>query len=76
MSRIIVQHMQIHSFSLHDLHNYLMYIIQYMIKNGVKKFIEIGPGKVLTGLVKRIDKNVESYSINNDEDIKKININD
>ena len=50
--------------------------VQYMIKNGVKKFIEIGPGKVLTGLVKRIDKNVESYSINNDEDIKKININD
>ena len=50
--------------------------VQYMIKKGVKKFIEIGPGKVLTGLVKRIDKNVESYSINNDEDIKKININD
>ena len=50
--------------------------VQYMIKNGVKKFIEIGPGKVLTGLVKRIDKNVESYSVNNDEDIKKININD
>ena len=50
--------------------------VQYMIKNGVKKFIEIGPGKVLTSLVKRIDKNVESYSINNDEDIKKININD
>ena len=50
--------------------------IQCMIKNGVKKFIEIGPGKVLTGLVKRIDKNAESYSINNDEDIKKININD
>mgnify|MGYP000406816820 FL=1 len=50
--------------------------VQYMIKNGVKKFIEIGPGKVLTGLVKRIDKNAESYSINNDEDIKKININD
>ena len=50
--------------------------VQYMIKNGVKKFIEIGPGKVLTGLVKRIDKNVESYSINNEDDIKKININD
>ena len=50
--------------------------IQYMINNGIKKFIEIGPGKVLTGLVKRIDKNVESYSINKYEDIEKININD
>jgi [acyl-carrier-protein] S-malonyltransferase len=50
--------------------------IQYMINNGIKKFIEIGPGKVLTGLTKRIDKNVESYSINKYEDIEKININD
>ena len=50
--------------------------VQYMIENGVKKFIEIGPGKVLTGLIKRIDKNVETYSINSIEDIKKIKIND
>lgn len=50
--------------------------VQYMIKNGVKKFIEIGPGKVLTSLMKRIDKNVVSYSINKYQDIEKININD
>ena len=45
--------------------------INYMIKNDVNKFIEIGPGKVLTGLVKRIDKNVTVFSINNEDDIKK-----
>ena len=50
--------------------------IQYIINSGVKKFIEIGPGKVLTSLMKRIDKNVVSYSINKYQDIEKININD
>ena len=50
--------------------------IDYMISNGVRRFIEIGPGKVLTGLIKRIDKTVETLSINNEDDIKKIKIND
>ena len=45
-----------------------------MIKNGVKNFIEIGPGKVLSGLVKRIDKKVKVSAINNEEDINKIEI--
>ena len=48
--------------------------INYMIKNGVKNFIEIGPGKVLSGLVKRIDKKVKVSAINNEEDINKIEI--
>ena len=48
--------------------------INYMIKNGVNNFIEIGPGKVLSGLVKRIDKKVKVSAINNEEDINKIKI--
>ena len=46
--------------------------ISYMIKNGVNHFIEIGPGKVLSGLIKRIDKIVKVDAINNEEDIKNI----
>ena len=43
-----------------------------MIKLGNKKFIEIGPGKVLSGLVKRIDRNVELIQVNNIEDLKNL----
>ena len=45
-----------------------------MVDKGVSQFIEIGPGKVLTGLVKRINKKVEVISINNIEEIKNIKI--
>tara|TARA_B100001287_G_C22578344_1_gene479748 strand:- start:9 stop:935 length:927 start_codon:yes stop_codon:yes gene_type:complete len=45
-----------------------------MINYGVKQFIEIGPGKVLTGLVKRIDQNVKISSINNQSDIESLKI--
>ena len=48
----------------------------YMIKNGVSNFIEIGPGKVLSGLVKRIDKTVNVNTINKLEDLKDIKLND
>ncbi len=43
-----------------------------MIKQGNKKFIEIGPGKVLSGLVKRIDRNVELIQVNNISDLNKL----
>jgi len=45
-----------------------------MINKGVNQFIEIGPGKVLSGLIKRIDRNVKVSAINTEEDIKLINI--
>jgi len=47
-----------------------------MIDKGINQFIEIGPGKVLSGLIKRIDKNVKVSTINTEEDIKLININE
>ena len=50
--------------------------VNLMLEKKVNQFIEIGPGKVLSGLVKRIDNNVITNSINSEEDIKKININD
>ncbi len=44
--------------------------VLYMTQNGVNEFIEIGPGKVLSGLVKRISDKVSSKSINTIEEIK------
>ena len=45
-----------------------------MVNYGVSQFIEIGPGKVLSGLIKRIDKNVKITSINNQSDIESLKI--
>ncbi len=43
-----------------------------MINVGNKKFIEIGPGKVLSGLIKRIDRNVELIQVNNISDLNNL----
>ncbi len=48
----------------------------YMIKKGVTNFIEIGPGKVLSGLLKRIDKTINVNTINKIEDLKNIKLDD
>lgn len=45
-----------------------------MIKNDIDHFIEIGPGKVLSGLVKRINREVKINTINNQEDIVNLKI--
>jgi len=47
-----------------------------MISKGVNHFIEIGPGKVLSGLIKRIDRSVKVSTINDEKDIISININE
>ena len=43
--------------------------VNYMIKMGVTSFVEIGPGKVLSGLIKKIDKAVKVRNINSIETI-------
>ncbi len=47
--------------------------IKNMIADGATKFYEIGPGKVLQGLIKRINKTVEIFGIEKLEDIELIN---
>ena len=45
-----------------------------MKKADVSNFIEIGPGKVLSGMVKRTVKDVNIFSINSIADIKNLNV--
>jgi len=46
--------------------------VEYMVNDGVSIFIEIGPGKVLSGLIRRINKNVKTLNIGDAEAIKGI----
>ena len=48
--------------------------VNFMIDKGVSHFIEIGPGKVLSGLIKRINKDLKINTINSEIDIKDLKI--
>ena len=48
--------------------------VSNMIENNVNHFIEIGPGKVLSGLIKRINKDVKINSVNTQSDIESLKI--
>ena len=43
-----------------------------MISQGVNTFIELGSGSVLTGLIKRIDREVNTISLGKPEDFEKL----
>lgn len=45
--------------------------IETLLAAGVTTFVEMGPGKVLSGLLKRIDKNVEMYNIEDRESLER-----
>ena len=47
--------------------------VQYMAGSGVNRFIEIGPGKVLSGLVKRIIKDSETRNVEDSAAVKALN---
>jgi len=44
--------------------------VEYMVNEGVSTFIEVGPGRVLTGLIKRINKEVKNLNIGDAQAIK------
>ena len=46
--------------------------IEYMVNEGMSTFIELGPGRVLSGLIKRINKEVNTLNIGDAEAIKNI----
>jgi [acyl-carrier-protein] S-malonyltransferase len=46
--------------------------VEYMVSEGVSTFIEIGPGRVLAGLIKRIDRNVNIVNIGDVEAVKNL----
>lgn len=48
--------------------------VEYMVNEGVSTFIELGPGKVLAGLIKRIDKGVKMVNIGDAEAVNNITI--
>lgn len=51
---------------------YFYQSLQYMIEKGVDVFVEIGPGKALSSFVKKTDKTIPVYSVDNVESLNKM----
>ena len=50
-------------------------IVENMIADGVDTFIEVGVGKTLTGLIKRINEEVKAFKVETPSDIEKLELN-
>lgn len=46
--------------------------VRYMVDSGVSRFVEFGPARVLAGLIKRIDRDVEAVSLSDPDSIRKV----
>lgn len=46
--------------------------IEYILESGIETFIEIGPGKTLTGFIRKVNKDVYTININNLDSLKEL----
>ena len=46
--------------------------VERMIADGVDTFVEIGPGKTLSGFLRKIDRSIKGFSIEKSEDLEKV----
>ena len=46
--------------------------VRYMVDSGVSRFVEFGPARVLAGLIKRIDRDVQAVSLSDPDSIRKL----
>ena len=46
--------------------------IQFLIKKGVGRFVEVGPGRVLSGLVRQNDRSVELLNVEDTKSFEKV----
>ena len=51
---------------------YFKQMIEHMINDGITHFIEVGPGKVLSSLIKKIDSNVQVSNLDKLEDMNQL----
>lgn len=51
---------------------YFIDIIENMKKNGITHILEVGPGKVLSGLIKKIDQSIEIENLENTDDLIRV----
>jgi len=46
--------------------------IQALVEVGVQNFVEVGPGKALTGLLRQIDRSKTGLNVENEESLQKV----